>query len=110
MFIFSPDEIERLKKEMGKKNEIKEIKEETEDTKTKSNDESKESDSGNESSGSSSGPSTPDKDDFGTKFTESSDSLLNGDINTSSYNSVKGVDITSASVNQPILVDGQPLE
>lgn len=76
-FIFSPDEIERLRKEMGKK--------------TETTVEIKETDSGNESSGSAS-PSTPEK-DIGMKFTESSDSLLNGDI-------------TSASLNQPVAVGG----
>ena len=49
---------------------------------------SKDSDSGNESSGSSSGsasPSSPEK-DIGMNFTESADSLLNGDISGASLN------------------------
>ena len=97
---------------MGKKSELKEIKED-EDLKTKNKltkDNTKESDSGNESSGSSSGPSTPDKDDLGRKFTESADSLLNGDISTSKYNLIKGANSADTSRNQPILIDGQPLE
>ena len=66
---------------MGKKTE-----------KTETTVEIKETDSGNESSGSAS-PSTPEK-DIGMKFTESSDSLLNGDI-------------TNASLNQPVAVGGE---
>lgn len=96
----SPDEIERLRKEMGKR---------AEQTETK--DGNKETDSGNESSGSNS-PSTPEKDisgnessgsnspttsekDISMKFTESSDLLLNGDITSASL-----------SLNQPVAVGG----
>ena len=96
----SPDEIERLRKEMANK---KTEKTETKDTKGESSDIaiesgiSKDSDSGNESSGSSSGsasPSSPEKDDV-MNFPESADSLLNGDISSANLN------------QQPVAVGGE---